>query len=137
MKISVIGAGQVGATTALLLAEKELAKDVVLIDIVESVKGKALDMMCSSPVKTFTCSIEGSCDYARIKDSDIVVITAGLPRKPGMSREDLTEKNKQIVTGVCENIVKYAPDAILIVVTNPLDVMCYLVLKKQVFRKRG
>lgn len=135
MKISVIGAGNVGATTALMLAEKELANDIVLIDIVESVKGKALDMMCSSPVKPFSCSVDGSCDYERIKDSDIIVITAGLARTPGMSREDLLEKNKQIIEGVCDNIVKYAPDAVLIVVTNPLDVMCYLVLKKTNFKK--
>lgn len=135
MKISIIGAGQVGATTALMLAEKELANDIVLIDILESVKGKALDMMCSSPVKPFSCSIDGSCDYEKIKDSDIIVITAGLPRMPGMSREDLLEKNKQIIEGVCDNILKYAPNAILIVVTNPLDVMCYLVLKKTGFKK--
>ncbi len=135
MKISIIGAGQVGATTALMLAEKELANDIVLIDILESVKGKALDMMCSSPVKPFSCSIDGSCDYEKIKDSDIIVITAGLPRMPGMSREDLLEKNKQIIEGVCDNILKYAPNSILIVVTNPLDVMCYLVLKKTGFKK--
>lgn len=135
MKVSIIGAGQVGSTTALMLAEKELANEIVLIDIVESVKGKALDIMCSSPVKPFSCSIDGSCDYEKIKDSDIVVITAGLPRMPGMTREDLLEKNKQIIKGVCENIVKYAPNAVLIVVTNPLDVMCYLVLKKTGFKK--
>ncbi len=135
MKISVIGAGNVGATTALMLAERELADDIVLIDIVESVKGKALDMMCSSPLKPFSCSISGSCNYEDIRDSGIIVITAGLPRMPGMSREDLLEKNKQIIEGVCNNIVKYAPNAILIVVTNPLDVMCYLVLKKTNFKK--
>ena len=136
MKISIIGAGQVGATTALMLAEKELANDIVLIDIVESVKGKALDMMCSSPVKPFSCTIDGSCDYEKIRNSDIIVITAGLPRKPGMSREDLLEKNKQIVGGVCDNILKYAPNAILIVVTNPLDVICSWVLKKTGFDKK-
>ena len=135
MKISIIGAGQVGATTALMLAEKEVANEVVLIDIVESVKGKALDMMCSSPVDAFSCSITGSCDYEQIKNSDIVVITAGLARTPGMTREDLLEKNKKIVEGVCENIVKYAPNSILIVVTNPLDVICYVVFKKTGFKK--
>ena len=135
MKISIIGAGQVGATTALMLAEKEVANEVVLIDIVESVKGKALDMMCSSPVDAFSCSVTGSCDYEQIKDSDIVVITAGLARTPGMTREDLLEKNKRIVEGVCENIVKYAPNSILIVVTNPLDVICYVVFKKTGFKK--
>ena len=135
MKISIIGAGQVGATTALMLAEKEVANEVVLIDIVESVKGKALDMMCSSPVDAFSCSVTGSCDYEQIKDSDIVVITAGLARTPGMTREDLLEKNKKIVEGVCENIVKYAPNSILIVVTNPLDVICYVVFKKTGFKK--
>jgi malate dehydrogenase len=136
MKVSIIGAGQVGATTALMLAEKELVNDIVLIDILESVKGKALDMMCSSPVKPFSCSINGSCDYEDIKNSDIIVITAGLPRKPGMTREDLLEKNKQIIGSVCENIVKYAPDAILIPVTNPLDVMAYFILKKTGFKKQ-
>ena len=135
MKIRIIGAGQVGATTALMLAEKEVANEVVLIDIVESVKGKALDMMCSSPVDAFSCSITGSCDYEQIKNSDIVVITAGLARMPGMTREDLLEKNKRIVEGVCENIVKYAPNSILIVVTNPLDVICYVVFKKTGFKK--
>jgi len=135
MKISIIGAGQVGATTALMLAEKEVANEVVLIDIVESVKGKALDMMCSSPVDAFSCSVTGSCDYEQIKNSDIVVITAGLARMPGMTREDLLEKNKRIVEGVCENIVKYAPNSILIVVTNPLDVICYVVFKKTGFKK--
>ena len=135
MKISIIGAGQVGATTALMLVEKEVANEVVLIDIVESVKGKALDMMCSSPVDAFSCSVTGSCDYEQIKNSDIVVITAGLARMPGMTREDLLEKNKRIVEGVCENIVKYAPNSILIVVTNPLDVICYVVFKKTGFKK--
>ena len=118
-----------------MLAEKELANEIVLIDVVESVKGKALDMMCSSPIKEFSCSIEGSCDYEKIKGSDIIVITAGLPRMPGMTREDLLEKNKKIIENVCENIVKYAPHSILIVVTNPLDVMCYLALKKTGFKK--
>jgi malate dehydrogenase len=135
LKISIIGGGNVGATAALMLAEKELTKEVVLVDIVESVKGKALDMMCSSPVKPFSCSINGTCNYEDIKGSDVVVITAGLARKPGMTREDLLEKNKQIVGSVCENIVKYAPNAIIIVVTNPLDVMCYYVLKKTGFKK--
>ena len=95
MKISIIGGGQVGSTAALMIAEKELAREVVIIDIVESVIGKALDMMASSPIKAFTCPINGSCDYKQIEGSDIVVITAGLPRKPGMSREDLLEINKQ------------------------------------------
>jgi len=118
-----------------MAAEKELANEIVLVDIVESVKGKALDMMCSSPVKSFSCSINGTCDYSAIKDSDMVVITAGLPRMPGMTREDLLQKNKQIIENVCDNIVKHAPDSIIIVVTNPLDIMCYVVLKKTGFKK--
>ena len=136
MKISIIGAGFVGSTTALMLAEKHLAKNIVLIDIVESVKGKALDMMCSSPVKSFSCLIKGHCDYSKIKDSEIIIITAGLARKPEMTREDLLDKNSQIIEEVCENIVKYAPDSILIIVTNPLDVMCYVALKKTGFNKQ-
>lgn len=118
-----------------MLAEKELANEIVLIDIVESVKGKTLDMMGCSPLKAFSCSIDGSCDYEKINDSNIIIITAGLPRMPGMTREDLLEKNKKIIKNVCENIVRYAPNSILIVVTNPLDLMCYLVLKKTGFKK--
>lgn len=127
-KVAIIGAGQVGATTAHRIAEKGLA-DVVLIDIVDSVKGKALDLLESAPIECHDCKIEGSTDYSAIKGADIVVITAGLPRQPGMSREDLLDKNKQIAKDAAANIKIFAPDSIIIVVTNPLDVMSYLVLK--------
>jgi len=127
-KIAIIGAGQVGATTAHRIAEKGLG-NIVLIDVVESVKGKALDLLEAAPIEGHDCRIIGSTDYKEIRDSDIVVVTAGLPRKPGMTREDLLEKNKEIVKEAAENIKKYAPNSIVIVVTNPLDVMSYLVLK--------
>jgi len=116
-----------------LISERELAKEIVLLDIVESVKGKTLDIECSSPTMQFSCNLEGCCEYEKIENSDIVIITAGFPRKPGMSREDLLEKNKKVIEGVCDNIKKYAPDSILIVVTNPLDVMAYLTLKRTGF----
>ena len=129
-KVTVVGAGFVGATTAQRLVEKELA-DVVLIDIVDGLpQGKALDMMQSAPVEGFGAAILGTNDYADTKDSDVVVITAGLARKPGMSRDDLLFKNAEIVSGIVEQCVRYSPDAILILVTNPLDVMTYLTWKK-------
>lgn len=129
MKISVIGAGAVGATLAQRIIEGGTA-DVVLVDILKNVAaGKALDLLDASPVVGHECGIIGTDDYAQIKGSDIVVITAGLPRKPGMTREELISKNAGIVKGVSENIKKYAPSAIVIVVTNPLDVMTYLALK--------
>ncbi len=128
MKIAIIGAGQVGATTAHRIAEKGLG-DIVLMDIVDSVKGKALDLLESAPIECHDCSIIGSTDYEEIKGANIVIITAGLPRQPGMSREDLLKKNKEIVKQAAENIKKFAPNSIVIVVTNPLDVMSYIVLK--------
>lgn len=125
-KVSVIGAGNVGAEVARRIVEKELA-DAVLIDIVEGVpQGKALDILQSAPVEGFTKRIEGSNDYAMILDSDIVVVTAGLARKPGMTREDLVIKNGQIIKEVSKNIKKYAPKSIVVMVTNPLDVMTQL-----------
>lgn len=128
-KISVIGAGAVGATLAQRIVEGDFA-DVVLLDILKNVAaGKALDLLDASPVVGHECGIIGTDDYSQIKGSDIVVITAGLPRKPGMTREELISKNAGIVKGVSENIKKYAPSAIVIVVTNPLDVMTYLALK--------
>ncbi|MDD5217141.1 MAG: malate dehydrogenase [Candidatus Omnitrophica bacterium] len=133
-KVTVVGAGFVGATTAQRLVEKELA-DVVLIDIVDGLpQGKALDMMQSAPVEGFGAAILGTNDYADTKDSDVVVITAGLARKPGMSRDDLLFKNAEIVSGIVEQCVRYSPDAILILVTNPLDVMTYLTWKKSGFK---
>jgi len=128
-KVSVIGAGNVGAEVARRIAEKDLA-DVVLVDIVEGVpQGKALDILQSAPVEGFNKTIEGSNDYAMIQDSDIVVVTAGLARKPGMTREDLVMKNGQIIKEVSRNIKKYAPKSIVVMVTNPLDVMAQLCWK--------
>lgn len=122
-KISLIGAGQIGGTLALLAGQKNLG-DVVLVDIAEGIpQGKALDLAQASTVDGFDCDYGGSNDYSEIKDSDVIIVTAGLPRKPGMSRDDLIGINKNIITSVGENIKKYAPDAFVIVITNPLDVM--------------
>jgi len=132
-KVTVVGAGFVGATTAQRLVEKELA-DVVLIDVVEGMpQGKALDMMESAPVEGFHTRISGTNDYADTKNSDVIVITAGLARKPGMSRDDLLMKNAEIVGGIVEKCVEHSPRAIIIIVTNPLDVMTYLAWKKSGF----
>ncbi|MEZ0395853.1 MAG: malate dehydrogenase [Anaerolineales bacterium] len=128
-KISIIGAGMTGATTAHWLAERELA-DLVLVDIVEGMpQGKALDLLQSMPVVGKDVTIVGSNEYAATKGSDIVVITAGVPRKPGMSREDLMTTNAQIVQSATENALKESPDAIFIILTNPLDTMAYLSMK--------
>jgi malate dehydrogenase len=137
-KISIIGAGFVGSTTAHWLAEKELG-DVVLLDIpaTETMpKGKALDLMEAGPVLGFDTHITGTNDYADTAGSEIVVITAGLPRKPGMTREDLVSKNQAIITNVVSNITKTSPNAILIVVTNPLDTMAYLAYRVSGFPKQ-
>ncbi|MCC7517995.1 MAG: malate dehydrogenase [Verrucomicrobiae bacterium] len=132
-KITVVGAGFVGATTAQRLSEKSLG-DVVLHDIVpEMPKGKALDMMESACLEGFDSSIVGTNDPADYQDSDLVVITSGIARKPGMSRDDLLKTNAQIVGGVAENVKKYAPNAIVLVVSNPLDVMTCLVGAKTGF----
>lgn len=134
-KVSVIGAGNVGAATAQRILERNLA-DIVLIDIVEGLaQGKALDMMESAPLEGYSCDIIGSQDYGEVKDSDVVVITAGLARKPGMSREDLLKQNADIVRPIVEKIVLYAPGSIIIVVTNPLDAMAYLTYKVSGFQK--
>jgi malate dehydrogenase len=122
-KISLIGAGQIGGTLALLIAQKELG-DVVLVDITDGVpQGKALDLVESSPIGDFDVRLEGSDGYEATKDSDLYIVTAGLPRKPGMSRDDLLRANVEIVEKVAENIAKYSPDSTVIVITNPLDVM--------------
>lgn len=122
-KIALIGAGQIGGTLALLAGQKELG-DVVLVDIAEGVpQGKALDLAETSPVLGFDNAYQGSNDYAAIKDADVVIVTAGVPRKPGMSRDDLIGINTGVIKSAGENIKKYAPDAFVIVVTNPLDVM--------------
>ncbi|HHT9161871.1 MAG TPA: malate dehydrogenase [Candidatus Brocadiia bacterium] len=134
-KITVIGAGNVGATTALRLLEKGLG-DVVLVDIIEGLaKGKALDMTQSSPLWGYNSEIIGTCNYEDTKDSDLIIITSGIPRKPGMSREDLVKVNAEIVKSVVEQAVKESPNAIIIVVSNPLDVMTYLAYKTSRFSK--
>ncbi len=128
-KVTVIGAGFVGATSAQRIVEKQLA-DVVLFDVVEDMpQGKALDMMQSASVEGFDTQILGTNDYADTAGSDIVVITAGIARKPGMSRDDLLNTNAKIIRDVVTQVLKYSPNAILITVTNPLDVMTYLAWK--------
>lgn len=135
-KVSVFGAGNVGAEVARRIVEKKLA-DVVLVDIVEGIpQGKALDILQSGPIEGFDSKIIGTNDPSIIKGSDIVVVTAGLARKPGMSRDDLQAANANIVKGIVENIKKYAPDSIIIMVTNPLDVMTYLAYKVSGFDKK-
>ncbi len=124
-KITVVGAGNVGATTAHWCAAAELG-DIVLLDIPQAgdmPKGKALDLMQASPIFGFDATVTGTSDYADTADSDVVVITAGLPRKPGMSRDDLLATNAKIMTAVCEEVKKTSPDAVVIVVSNPLDAM--------------
>jgi malate dehydrogenase len=129
-KISIIGAGFVGATAAHWAAEKELG-DVVLVDILEGIpQGKALDLLQASPVEGFDSKIVGSNSYEETKDSDVVIVTSGVPRKPGMSREDLLGINKKIIETVVGQVVEKSPKAILIMVTNPLDTMTYLAFKK-------
>ncbi|MBM3767770.1 MAG: malate dehydrogenase [Acidobacteria bacterium] len=124
-KVTVVGAGNVGANCALRIADKELA-DVVLVDIAEGIpQGKGLDMLQSGPVEGYDISIVGANDYEPTAGSDIVVITAGFPRKPGMSRDDLLMANYEIVKTATENAMKYSPNAIFILVTNPLDAMCW------------
>ena len=128
-KISIIGAGMTGATTAHWLAERELA-DLVLVDIVEGVpQGKALDMLEAMPIVNKDVELVGSNDYAATKGSDIIIITAGMPRKPGMSRDDLLKVNAEIVGKAATETLKYSPDAIFVVLTNPLDTMAYLAMK--------
>jgi len=128
-KVSIIGAGMTGSTSAHWLAEREVA-DLVLVDIVEGMpQGKALDLREALPVVGVDVQVVGSNDYSATAGSDIIVITAGLPRKPGMSRDDLLVANAEIVRKATEETIKYSPDAIFIVLTNPLDVMAYLTMK--------
>jgi malate dehydrogenase len=131
MRVTVVGAGAVGATCADNIARKELAEEVVLLDIKEGfAEGKAIDMMQTSALLGFDTKIVGvTNDYARTADSDVVVITSGLPRKPGMTREELIGTNAGIVKSVTENILKYSPNTIIIVVSNPMDTMNYLTFK--------
>ena len=130
-KVTVIGAGNVGATCANVLAHKDIVKQVVLLDINgDLAKGKALDTWQQAPIDSYSTSLIGTSDYADTANSDIVVITAGVPRKPGMTRDDLVSINAKIVASVVENIVKFSKNPIIIVVSNPLDVMTYAAVKK-------
>ena len=134
-KISMIGAGQIGSNLALMAAQKGLG-DVVLFDIVESMpQGKALDLYETTPVDGLNSTIIGTNDYKDIQDSDVVIITAGIPRKPGMSRDDLLSTNAKIMSSVAENVKKYAPKSFVIVISNPLDAMVYLFHKVSGFLK--
>lgn len=127
MKVTVVGAGNVGATCADVIAHKEFVHEVVLLDIKEGIaEGKSLDMWQTAPINLYDTRLVGSTnDYSKTANSEVVVITSGLPRKPGMSRDDLIATNAGIVRSVTENIIKYSPNAIIIVVSNPLDVMTY------------
>ncbi len=128
-KITVAGAGNVGATAAFIAANEQLG-DVVLVDIVDGLpQGKALDMNQASPVQAYDCNLVGTTDWAQTASSDVVIITSGMPRKPGMSRDDLLAKNVEIVKSVTAQAVKYSPDAFIIVVANPLDAMAYTAAK--------
>jgi malate dehydrogenase len=132
-KVTVVGAGMVGATTAQYLAAKNIA-DVVLVDIVEDMpQGKALDLAQAGPVVGYDIKVAGANDYEATAGSDVVVITSGSPRKPGMSRDDLLRINKNIVQSVTAEAVKHSPDAVIIVVTNPLDAMCHAALEQSGF----
>jgi malate dehydrogenase len=134
-KITVIGAGNVGATTAQRLAEKQIG-DVVLIDIAEGLpQGKALDLAEAAPIEKHDACVAGSNDYELSRNSDIVIITAGIPRKPGMSRDDLISTNAKIIREVTRQVVKYSPNAVLIVVSNPLDAMCHVAYESSGFPK--
>ena len=136
-KISIIGSGFTGATTALMVAQKELG-DVVLVDIpdmTDPTKGKALDMLEASPVIGFDANIIGTSNYEDTKDSDLVIITAGIARKPGMSRDDLVSTNAKIMEAVTKEVVKYSPDCFILVLTNPVDAMTYTVYKTSGFPK--
>jgi malate dehydrogenase len=134
-KVSIVGAGNVGATAAHWIAAKELA-DVVLIDVVEGVpQGKALDLLQAMPVERTDCNVAGTNDYADTANSDIVVITAGIPRKPGMSRDDLLNTNYKIMQDVVGKVVKYSPNCILIIVSNPLDAMAQAAYKLSGFSR--
>ncbi len=134
-KVTVVGAGNVGATLAQRLAEKDLC-DVVLVDIVEGVpQGKSLDLVEAAPIEKHDSKIIGTNDYEATKDSNIVIITAGVPRKPGMSRDDLISTNAGIMKKVTEQVVRYSPDSILIIVSNPLDAMCHVAYEASGFPK--
>ncbi|MFH2137806.1 MAG: malate dehydrogenase [Candidatus Omnitrophota bacterium] len=136
MKVSVIGAGNVGGTLAQRIAEANLS-DVILVDIAEGIpQGKGLDLADARAITNTDCIVKGTNDYSQISDSSVVVITAGLPRQPGMTREDLIAKNVAIIKNVVAEIVKYAPEAIILMVTNPLDILTNMVLKASGFDKK-
>ena len=136
-KITVVGAGNVGATAAQRVAEKELARTVVMVDVAEGIpQGKALDQWQSAPIEGFDTRVIGTNGYEETKDSDIVIITAGIARKPGMSRDDLLNTNAGIVKSVAEQVAKSSPRAILIIVSNPLDIMCYVAMKASGFPRQ-
>src|SRR5437868_8374684 len=135
-KITVVGAGNVGATTAQRIAEKELARTVVMVDVMEGIpEGKGLDQWQSAPIEGFDSRVIGTNGYEETKDSDIVVITAGIARKPGMSRDDLVQTNQKIMKSVAQDIAKYAPNAIIVVLSNPVDAMTYTAFKESGFPK--
>ena len=135
-KVTVVGAGNVGATVAQRIAEKELA-DVVLIDIIEGApQGKSLDLSQAAPIEKHDAHLTGANSYEDSANSDIVIITAGIPRKPGMSRDDLLATNRGIIKNVTKQIVKYSPKAILIIVSNPLDAMCHVAMEESGFPKQ-
>jgi len=134
-KVTVVGVGHVGATAAQRLAEKELA-DVVLIDIVEGVsEGKSLDLAQAAPIEMHDARLFGTNDYEASAGSDIVIVTAGVPRKPGMSRDDLVATNRDIVKSVARQVARYSPEAVLIIVSNPLDAMCHVAMEEGGFPK--
>lgn len=132
MKITVIGAGNVGATCANVMAVKELASEIVLLDIKEGfAEGKAMDIMQTAALLNFNTRVSGvTADYSKTADSDVVVVTSGLPRKPGMTREELIGTNAGIVNEVTQSVLKYSPNAIMVIISNPMDTMTYLTLKK-------
>ncbi len=134
-KITIVGAGNVGATAAFIASQKQLA-EIVLLDIVDGLaEGKALDMTQAGSVNGYDADVTGTCDWSKAAGSDIVIITSGMPRKPGMSRDDLLSKNVQIIKSVSENTAKYCPDSFVIVVANPLDAMVYAAAKVTGFAK--
>jgi malate dehydrogenase len=136
-KITVVGAGNVGATTAHWLVSKELG-DVVLVDIIEGMpQGKALDLAQAAPIEGYDCRLCGTNGYRETADSDIVVITSGIARKPGMSRDDLLNTNAGIVSAVTSEVVRYSPHSIIIVVSNPLDAMCQVALRIRISSNRA
>ena len=134
-KVTVVGAGNVGATAAQRLAEKELC-DVVLVDIIEGLpQGKALDLAEAAPIEKHDAHPTGTNDYSASANSDIIIITAGIPRKPGMSRDDLLSTNAKIMKNVTQEVAKLSPDAVLIIVSNPLDAMCHVAYETSGFPK--